>query len=123
MAFAWRPRRRLHAGGSATARSAARGLAALAALRRGCRLSPPYPCGLAKPITHLAISPSPPTPPHTHRSGFYAWFRIFDNKGGRRRSGEYAEQYSHDGDSAGIHSSGAGFDRVDAIEKWVPPKF
>lgn len=25
-------------------------------------------------------------------SGFYAWFRVFDNKGGRRRSGEYAEQ-------------------------------
>ncbi|KAL4418735.1 hypothetical protein ABPG77_001792, partial [Micractinium sp. CCAP 211/92] len=38
------------------------------------------------------------------KGGFYAWFRVFDNKGGRRRSGEYAEQYTHDGDSAGIHS-------------------
>lgn len=26
------------------------------------------------------------------KGGFYAWFRVFDNKGGRRRSGEYAEQ-------------------------------
>jgi hypothetical protein len=48
---------------------------------------------------------------------------VFDNKGGRRRSGEYAESYNHDGDSCGIHSSGAGFDRVDAIEKWVPPTY
>ncbi len=31
---------------------------------------------------------------------------VFDNKLGRRRSGEYAETYSHDGDSCGIHSSG-----------------
>jgi hypothetical protein len=56
-------------------------------------------------------------------SGFNSWFRVFDNKGNRRRSGEYAEEYSHDGDSAGIHSSGAGFDRVDKIERWVPPTF
>lgn len=34
-----------------------------------------------------------------------------------------ALQYSHDGDSCGIHSSGAGFDRVDKIEHWVPPTF
>lgn len=57
------------------------------------------------------------------KGGFYAWFRVFDNKLNRRRSGEYSEQYTHDGDSCGIHSSGAGFDRVDAIEHWVPPKF
>ncbi|KAI3428514.1 hypothetical protein D9Q98_007337 [Chlorella vulgaris] len=57
------------------------------------------------------------------RGGFNSWFRVFDNKGGRRRSGEYAESYNHDGDSCGIHSSGAGFDRVDAIEKWVPPTY
>lgn len=57
------------------------------------------------------------------KGGFYAWFRVFDNKGGRRRSGEYAEQYTHDGDSCGIHSSGAGFDKVDKIEAWVPPSF
>jgi rhodanese-related sulfurtransferase len=57
------------------------------------------------------------------KGGFYAWFRVFDNKLNRRKSGEYAEQYTHDGDSCGIHSSGAGFARVDAIEQWVPPKF
>lgn len=81
----------------------------------------------ASPAAHVA-SPAAPCAPLSppfplSPSGFYAWFRIFDNKCGRRRSGEYAEQYTHDGDSAGIHSSGAGFDRVDAIEKWVPPKF
>jgi hypothetical protein len=32
--------------------------------------------------------------------------RVFDNKLGRRFFGEYAEQYTHDGDSCGIHSSG-----------------
>lgn len=55
------------------------------------------------------------------KGGYYAWFRVFDNKLGRRYFGEYAEQYTHDGDSCGIHSSGAGFDRVDKIEQWVPP--
>lgn len=57
------------------------------------------------------------------KGGYYAWFRVFDNNLRRRRTGEYAEQYTHDGDTCGIHASGAGFDRVDAIEKWVPPKF
>jgi hypothetical protein len=80
---------------------------------------------------------------------------VFDNKLGRRFFGEYAEQYTHDGDSCGIHSSGvlvakfvpaatlmhlseaevlhwndsnifvavgAGFDRVDKVEPWVPPE-
>ncbi len=57
------------------------------------------------------------------QGGYYAWFSVFDNKLGRRRSGEYAEQYTHDGDSCGIHSSGAGFARVDPKEQWVPPKY
>lgn len=57
------------------------------------------------------------------RGGYYAWFRVFDNNLRRRRYGEYAENYTHDGDSCGIHASGAGFDRVDKIESWVPPKF
>lgn len=57
------------------------------------------------------------------KGGYYAWFRTFDNNLRRRLSGEYSEQYTHDGDSCGIHSSGAGFARVDAIEAWVPPKF
>ena len=49
--------------------------------------------------------------------------RKFDNKLARRRWGEYQEEYSHGGDSAGIHGSGAGFSRVDAIEPWVPPDY
>lgn len=57
------------------------------------------------------------------KGGFYAWYRVWDANLRRRRSGEYAENYSHGADSCGIHASGAGFDRVDAIEKWVPPKF
>jgi rhodanese-related sulfurtransferase len=57
------------------------------------------------------------------RGGYYAWNRKFDNKLGRRRYGEYQEDYLHDGDSGGIHASGAGFDRVDAIEPWVPPDY
>ncbi len=55
------------------------------------------------------------------QGGFYAWFRVFDNKLGRRRTGEYAETYTHDGDSCGIHSSGAGFERVDTVGTWQPP--
>lgn len=57
------------------------------------------------------------------KGGFYSWYRVWDANLRRRRTGEYAEQYTHDGDSCGIHSSGAGFDRVDSIEAWVPPKF
>ncbi|KAK9825933.1 hypothetical protein WJX81_008674 [Elliptochloris bilobata] len=57
------------------------------------------------------------------KGGYYAWFRVFDNKLNRRRTGEYAEQYTHDGDSCGIHSSGAGFERVDTADRWVPPSF
>ena len=57
------------------------------------------------------------------RGGFYAWYRIFDNNLRRRRTGEYAETLSHGGDSCGIHSSGAGFAKVDPQEQWVPPKF
>lgn len=41
----------------------------------------------------------------------------------RRKSGEYQEQYNHDGDSAGIHGSGAGFPKMDAADKWVPPEY
>ena len=48
---------------------------------------------------------------------------MFDNKLNRRKSGEYAEQYTHDGDSCGIHSSGAGFPRMDPADQWVPPAF
>lgn len=57
------------------------------------------------------------------QGGYNAWFSVFDNKLGRRRSGEYAEQYTHDADSCGIHASGAGFDRVDKIESYTPPVY
>ncbi|PSC69936.1 gonidia-specific protein [Micractinium conductrix] len=57
------------------------------------------------------------------KGGFYSWFRVFDNKGNRRRGDGYTETYTHDGDSCGIHSSGAGFERMDKIENWAPPKF
>lgn len=57
------------------------------------------------------------------KGGFYAWYRIWDSNLRRRKNGEYAEQYTHDGDTCGIHASGAGFERVDSIEKWAPPKF
>lgn len=57
------------------------------------------------------------------QGGYYGWFRVFDNKLKRRVNGEYAEQYTHDADSCGIHASGAGFERVDAADQWVPPSF
>lgn len=57
------------------------------------------------------------------KGGFYAWYRVWDANLRRRRNGEYAETYTHDGDTCGIHASGAGFDRVDKIEKFVPPQF
>lgn len=41
----------------------------------------------------------------------------------RRRFGEYQENYSHGGDSTGIHGSGAGFENQDKIEPWVPPDY
>ncbi|GAQ91279.1 hypothetical protein KFL_007570020 [Klebsormidium nitens] len=57
------------------------------------------------------------------KGGYYAWFRVFDNKLNRRRSGDYAEDFRHDAGSAGIHASGAGFEKMDAIEQWVPPSY
>lgn len=57
------------------------------------------------------------------KGGYYAWFRVFDNKLNRRRSGDYAEDFRHDAGSAGIHASGAGFEKMDAIEQWVPPAY
>ena len=98
---------------------------------RGCargRPAPVLPCRptpLNPAIPHSrppALVPCPPCPPCLC-SGFNSWFRVFDNKGNRRRTGEYAEEYSHDGDSCGIHSSGAGFDKVDKVDRWVPPTF
>jgi len=57
------------------------------------------------------------------RGGYIAWFKIFDNKLNRRYFGEYAETYKHDGDSCGIHASGAGFENLNKEDQWVPRKF
>lgn len=57
------------------------------------------------------------------KGGFYAWNSVFDGKLNRRRAGEYAEFYSHDGDSAGIHSSGAGFPKMDPADKFVGQEY
>jgi hypothetical protein len=65
-----------------------------------------------------AVCTLPPLPLHCGCA-----HRTWDNKLQRRRFGEYEENYSHDGDSGGIHASGAGFDRVDKIEAWSPPMY
>lgn len=53
----------------------------------------------------------------------YLVCRTWDNKLNRRRHDGYTEEYGHDGDSCGIHGTGAGFERVDKIEAWTPPKY
>jgi rhodanese-related sulfurtransferase len=55
------------------------------------------------------------------RGGYYNFFKVFDNKLARRRFVEPGELYSAGGDSAGIHSSGAGFEKMDGLENWAPP--
>lgn len=58
------------------------------------------------------------------KGGYYAWFSVFDHKLNRRRvGGEYAETYTHDGDTCGIHASGAGFEKADKADRWVPPDY
>jgi len=57
------------------------------------------------------------------KGGYNAWFRTWDHKLNRRRGDGYQETYTHDGDSCGIHASGAGFEKMDAIEAWAPPKY
>lgn len=57
------------------------------------------------------------------KGGFYAWFRTWDNNLRRRRGDNYTEAYTHGGDSTGIHGTGAGFERMDKIEHWVPPTY
>jgi len=52
--------------------------------------------------------------------GFNLWTRKFDNKLNRRRSDGYSERNDSDSrgsDSTGIHASGAGFARMDAIDQ------
>lgn len=55
------------------------------------------------------------------KGGYYNWFRVWDNKLARRRHDGYTEAYTHDGDSCGIHSTGAGFERMDTGYVFTPP--
>lgn len=58
------------------------------------------------------------------KGGFYAWFRTWDTNLRRRRGDGYTEAYDGEGaDSCGIHGTGAGFDRVDPIEKYQFPTY
>lgn len=41
----------------------------------------------------------------------------------RRRHDGYTENDSHEAAGCGIHGTGAGFERVDKIETWVPPSY
>jgi len=54
------------------------------------------------------------------QGGFNLWTRKFDNKLRRRRSDGYTERFdsgARGSDSAGIHASGAGFQKMDAIDQ------
>lgn len=58
------------------------------------------------------------------QGGYYRWFKVFDNNLRRRRGDGYTEAWeSESGDSCGIHGTGAGFERMDKIETWVPPQY
>lgn len=57
------------------------------------------------------------------KGGYNAWARTFDNNLRRRRGDGFVEAYTHDGDSCGIHGTGAGFARMDAVDKWGAAKF
>jgi hypothetical protein len=96
-------------------------------VRRSAERPPTHPHPASPTPSRLlnTIKPPPTTPKKTTgyenlawlKGGYNAWYNTFDNKLKRRVYGEYAETYMHDGDSCGIHASGAGFARVDAIER------
>lgn len=48
---------------------------------------------------------------------------MWDNKLGRRRNDNFVEDYTHGADSAGIHATGAGFEKMDKIEVWEAPEY
>ena len=51
------------------------------------------------------------------KGGYYKWNLTFDpRRMARRVYTEYKENYMHGADSCGIHSSGAGFAKVDPLE-------
>merc|ERR1712232_314673 len=66
------------------------------------------------------------------KGGYLAWQKIYDSKFRRRRTGEVSEVFGHEGDTAGIHGSGAGIGAWEAAggmaveqtpnrdnEKWI----
>ena len=67
-------------------------------LHAGKQRSEPVPLDRMHPSL---LATHPPAHPPRHppaRSGFYSWFRVFDNKGNRRRGDGYTETYTHDGE-------------------------
>lgn len=50
------------------------------------------------------------------KGGFIKWFETFDSKLIRRKHVHYETVYQADGDAMGIHSTGAGFSRVDSMD-------
>ena len=50
------------------------------------------------------------------KGGFNAWFAVFDNKLNRRDYMEATTVYEADGDTSGIHTTGAAFEKMDKIE-------
>lgn len=49
------------------------------------------------------------------KGGFNRWTRTFDNNMRRRGNPKYETVYNADGDGMGIHSTGAGFARMDSV--------
>lgn len=49
------------------------------------------------------------------KGGFNLWTRTFDNSLRRRGNPKYETLYNADGDGMGIHSTGAGFARMDTV--------
>lgn len=50
------------------------------------------------------------------QGGFNRWTRTFDNSLRRRGNPRYETMYNADGDGMGIHSTGAGFERMDSVK-------
>lgn len=57
------------------------------------------------------------------KGGYYSFFRKWDNNLRRRRHDGYTENDNHEAAGCGIHGTGAGFERMDKIESWVPPSY
>lgn len=49
--------------------------------------------------------------------------KVWDNKLSRRRTDNFVEDYSHGADSAGIHATGAGFEKMDKADVFIPSEY